>query len=144
MQRTASAIGKPKTNVDSQWIHDLHDSNVSSKKSARPSRGNRLYSALQTELTVRGSSDGMSIRGAAGPFTVIATNFAPGTTASDIEASMTPIGGGIVYCGLVSTHPTIVAEIDFLEKSGAENVIATFDNQRVCSRGRFWYGCCRC
>ena len=130
-------MGKPKTNIDSQWIHDLHDSNVPSNKSARPSRGTRLYSALQTELTVRGSSNGMSIRGAAGPFTVIATNFAPGTTASDIEASMAPVGGEIVYCGLVSTHPTIVAEIDFLEKSGAENIIATFDNQRVCSLGRF-------
>lgn len=79
-----------------------------------------------------GWGGGLTIRGvAAGPFTVMASNFAPGTTASDIEASMASIGGEILSCRLISAHPTVIAEIIFSEKAGAENVIATFNNQRV-------------
>ncbi len=59
------------------------------------------------------------------------TNFAPGTTASDIEAAMAPVGGEVVSCRLVSTNPTVMAEVVFAEKRGAEEVIATFNNQRV-------------
>ncbi|KAI9793056.1 MAG: hypothetical protein M1816_000954 [Peltula sp. TS41687] len=132
--------------------------------SARIMRDNRLYAALQssdgrtngaaaaTTTTAidddlmmmnihRGSSSsgagggGLTIRGAAaGPFTVMASNFAPGTTASDIEASMASIGGEILSCRLISAHPTVIAEIIFSEKAGAENVIATFNNQRADGR----------
>lgn len=75
----------------------------------------------------------MSIRGmaATGPYVVIASNFAPGTTAADIEAAMAPVGGEVSSCHLVSAKPTVMAEIVFLDKAGAENVIATFNNQKV-------------
>ena len=78
-----------------------------------------------------GPKRGMSIRGLAGPFVVTAQNFAPGTTAADIESAMTPIGGLITSCRLLKTNPIVIAEIVFENKEGADNVIATFDNQTV-------------
>lgn len=74
---------------------------------------------------------GMTIRGLAGPFVVMAQNFAPGTTAADIESAMTPVGGMILSCRLVKQHPIVIAEIVFESKEGADNVIATFNNQTV-------------
>ena len=75
---------------------------------------------------------GMSIRGLAGPFVVMAQNFAPGTTAADIESAMTPIGGIVTSCRVLKQHPIVIAEIIFESKEGADNVIATFNNQTVC------------
>lgn len=68
----------------------------------------------------------------AGPYTVIASNFAPGTTAADIEAVMAPIGGEMLGCRLASSHPTVIAEMLFVEKDGADHVIAMFNNKKVC------------
>lgn len=75
---------------------------------------------------------GISIRGLAGPFVVMAQNFAPGTTAADIESAMTPIGGIVTSCRVLKQHPIVIAEIVFESKEGADNVIATFNNQTVC------------
>ncbi|KAK4217325.1 hypothetical protein QBC37DRAFT_370030 [Rhypophila decipiens] len=72
---------------------------------------------------------GLTIRGLAGPFAVMAQNFAPGTTAADIETAMTPVGGIISRCQIVKTHPFVLAEITFESREGAENVIATFNDQ---------------
>ncbi|GAB1320818.1 RRM domain-containing protein [Madurella fahalii] len=77
---------------------------------------------------------GMTIRGLAGPFVVMAQNFAPGTTAADIESAMTPVGGIITSCRLVKQHPIVIAEIIFESKEGADNVIATFNNQTADGR----------
>lgn len=73
----------------------------------------------------------MSIRGIAGPTTVQAQNFAPGTTAADIESAMSPIGGKIVKCIVVATRPNVIAEIVFENRDGANCVIDTFHNQTV-------------
>lgn len=81
-----------------------------------------------------GFNRGMTIRGLAGPFVVMAQNFAPGTTAADIESAMTPVGGLISSCRLLKTSPIVVAEIVFESKEGAENVIATFNNQTADGR----------
>ncbi|KAL2172219.1 hypothetical protein VTG60DRAFT_7063 [Thermothelomyces hinnuleus] len=77
---------------------------------------------------------GITIRGLAGPFVVMAQNFAPGTTAADIESAMTPVGGIITSCRLVKQHPIVIAEIVFESKEGADNVIATFNNQTADGR----------
>lgn len=74
---------------------------------------------------------GISIKGAAGPYMVVASNFAPGTTAADIEAVMAPVGGSMEYCKLVASSPTVIAEMAFLDKSGAENVISMFNNKKA-------------
>ena len=77
----------------------------------------------------RGSE--LSIRGMAGPYTVVASNFAPGTTAADISAVMEPVGGEMLSCHLVSSNPTVIAEMVFSERDGADNVVAMFNNKRV-------------
>ena len=74
----------------------------------------------------------MNIKGmATGPYVVIASNFALGTTAADIEAAVVPVGGPVESCRLIASNPTVMAEIVFGDKDGAENVIATFNNQKV-------------
>ncbi|KAK2069278.1 hypothetical protein P8C59_003871 [Phyllachora maydis] len=77
---------------------------------------------------------GLTIRGLAGPYVVVAQNFVPGTTAGDIETAFGPHGGEIISCRLVKTHPILVAEIVFRSKEGADRVIATFDNQTADGR----------
>ncbi|KAG7290236.1 hypothetical protein NEMBOFW57_000234 [Staphylotrichum longicolle] len=77
---------------------------------------------------------GMTIRGLAGPFVVMAQNFAPGTTAADIESAMTPVGGIVTSCRVLKQHPIVIAEIVFESKEGADNVIATFNNQTADGR----------
>lgn len=82
----------------------------------------------------------ISILGAAGPYTVIGSNFAPGTTAADIESAMAPIGGEMLDCQITSQKPTVVAEMVFSEKARAENIIATFNNKRVACRPLLYQG----
>lgn len=96
----------------------------------KPSFANGAAAAATTTTTP--FNRGMSIRGLAGPYVVMAQNFAPGTTAADIESAMTPIGGIVTSCWLVKQHPIVLAEIVFESKEGADNAIATFNNQTVC------------
>ncbi|KAI9758868.1 MAG: hypothetical protein M4579_002751 [Chaenotheca gracillima] len=143
----------PRANINGQWGHDLHRLNnpQASRVSQLPARNvssrtlkdnNRLYAALTSDATVGGLNDqlnvrgasGLSIRGAAGPFTVVASNFAPGTTAPDIQAAMEPVGGEITSCKLMSARPTVIAEIVFPEKAAADNIVSTFNNQKADGR----------
>ena len=80
----------------------------------------------------RPEGHGMTIRGLAGPCVVMASNFAPGTTSADIESAMVPLGGEMQSCRILSAAPTVVAEMVFTDRGGAENVISTFNNQKVC------------
>ena len=74
---------------------------------------------------------GISIKGLAGPYIVIAKNFAQGTTADDIESAMTPVGGVCLSCRIVTERPKVIAELTFESKEGADNVVSTFNNQNV-------------
>ncbi|QIW95368.1 hypothetical protein AMS68_000886 [Peltaster fructicola] len=83
---------------------------------------------------------GLSFKGAAGgPYIVMASNFAPGTTAADIESVMTSVGGEVTYCRLVASSPTVIAEMGFREKSGADTVIGTFNNKKADGRLLYVY-----
>ena len=62
---------------------------------------------------------------------VIGSNFAPGTTAADIESAMIPSGGEMQSCRIISSAPTVMAEMVFAEKHNAESVISTFNNKKV-------------
>ena len=73
----------------------------------------------------------ISIRGTAGPYVVIGSNFAPGTTAADIESAMIPSGGEMQSCRILTASPTVIAEMIFSEKHNAESVISTFNNKKV-------------
>jgi hypothetical protein len=152
-----SASAKPAGSIEGKWQHDLHKLNNPNGGGAAANRRNlsRTASASQVErnsrtydrfvsvagnrnAAPRGANDnapGFSIKGVAnvGPCTVIASNFAPGTTAADIEAVMSPIGGETLGCRLISASPTVMVELQFVSREGAENVIATFNNQKVFS-----------
>ncbi|KAJ5112384.1 hypothetical protein N7532_000429 [Penicillium argentinense] len=75
------------------------------------------------------ASTGFSIKGASGPFVVVGSNFAPGTTAADIQAALGQITGPILSCRVIGHHPAVTAEIAYAEKGAAENAVANFHNQ---------------
>lgn len=153
--KPARATAKPSPgNVDAEWTHDLHALNnpAAAKaaqlpprgpKAARGTRNDRLYNALNGsasspalngQFNIVGTaktSAGISIRGLAGPYIVMAKNLAPGTTAADIESAMTPVGGVVLGCRLVAERPKVIAELIFETKEGADNVVETFNNQNV-------------
>ncbi|KAK4465741.1 hypothetical protein QBC42DRAFT_260854 [Cladorrhinum samala] len=79
-------------------------------------------------------SSGIQIRGLAGPYIVMAQNFAPGTTAADIESAMTRVGGIITSCRVVKHHPLVIAEIVFESREGADEVVKAFDGQTADGR----------
>lgn len=91
--------------------------------------GGKAQSQSQSQSQTRDA--GMTIRGLAGPFAVMAQNFAPGTTAADIESAMTPVGGEMVSCEVVKTQPFIIVEMAFASREGGEKVIETFNNKTV-------------
>lgn len=161
-QRSASTAfpkqrGKPAGNVDVEWTHDLHSlNNLSASRvsqlphqksrggRAQARNGQRMLAALngavlspaentQFNIVQPKSTVGMNIRGLAGPYTLVAKNFAPGTSAADIESAMTPVGGEIRTCKIVSTNP-VTAEIVFESKEGADMVIETFHGQTADGR----------
>lgn len=66
---------------------------------------------------------------------MIAENFAPGTTAADIESVMLDVGGQMSDCKLVAAQPTVIAEMTFIERTGAETVIGTFNGKKVSTSG---------
>ncbi|KAK4114998.1 hypothetical protein N656DRAFT_696787, partial [Canariomyces notabilis] len=101
------------------------------QQNGQPFAGN---GSAPTTTTATSFNKGITIRGLAGPFVVMAQNFAPGTTAADIESAMTPVGGIIISCRLLKQHPIVIAEIVFESKQGADNVIATFNNQTADGR----------
>ncbi|KAJ5811239.1 hypothetical protein N7447_010755 [Penicillium robsamsonii] len=76
----------------------------------------------------------MTIKGASGPFIVVGRNFAPGTTAADIQSALEPITGPMISCQIVASQPSVVAEFAYAEKAAAELVVANFHNQRADGR----------
>ncbi|KAJ5963722.1 uncharacterized protein N7479_003598 [Penicillium vulpinum] len=76
----------------------------------------------------------MTIKGASGPFIVVGSNFAPGTTAADIQSALEPITGPMLSCQIVASQPGVVAEFAYAEKAAAELVVANFHNQRADGR----------
>ncbi|KAI9641350.1 hypothetical protein NHQ30_010152 [Ciborinia camelliae] len=142
-------------NVDAEWTHDLHSLNNpgGSRVSQNPPRGprnntntrnNRLANAFNSSASTpnlnsqynivgkpKATTGSLSIRGLAGPYIIMAENFARGTSVQDIETAMTPVGGSPLSCRLISDFPKVIAEIIFDSKDGADNVIDTFNNQEA-------------
>ena len=106
----------------------------------------RLVSALESPQANivspqhKPRGNGLSIKGKAGPFVVEASNFAPGTTAADIESAlqsetMDKSGvSGMLSCRLIKTTPSVIAEMVFSEKAMAAQVISTYHNQKADGR----------
>ncbi|KAK4059107.1 hypothetical protein Trihar35433_11203 [Trichoderma harzianum] len=119
------------------------------KKTAAQKKAARLAAAVdrmdtddsvrqQVNIVKNGKSQrpdaGMTIRGLAGPFAVMGQNFAPGTTAADVESAMTPVGGEMVSCEVVKTQPFMIVEMVFASREGGERVIETFNNKTADGR----------
>ncbi|KAJ5542252.1 hypothetical protein N7535_004674 [Penicillium sp. DV-2018c] len=81
-----------------------------------------------------GGGNNMSIKGASGPFIVVGRNFAPGTTAADIQSALEPITGPMLSCRVTQSYPSVAAEFAFRERAAAELVVANFHNQRADGR----------
>ncbi|KAF1987344.1 hypothetical protein K402DRAFT_393053 [Aulographum hederae CBS 113979] len=94
--------------------------------------GPRNRNADRSNMSIRGTSQATT-------HTVIGSNFAPGTTAADIEDSVRPYGGGVLSCRLQATYPTVIAEMVFQDKASAENVIATFNGRLADGRLLYVY-----
>ncbi|RHZ71316.1 hypothetical protein CDV55_108487 [Aspergillus turcosus] len=135
---SASATSKTTKNLRTQSA-PVRAANSQPKRATkrRPDEA-RLLSALNPasgQSTVRDNPVGMTIRGAgSGSFVVIGSNFAPGTTAADIQSAIEPLSGQILSCWITSQHPTVAAEITFADKWSAENAIANFHNQKADGR----------
>ncbi|CAH0043063.1 unnamed protein product [Clonostachys solani] len=154
-----NAVPRPKGDVNGEWTHDLHSTVNPPKKSTSlssriskpgsktaPQAASKKTTArraaaldrmdvdvnVQKQVNIR--SQGISIRGIAGPFTVVGQNFAPGTTAADIESVLTPFGGHMESCKIVKTKPFVVAEMVFASKEGGDRVIETFNNKTADGR----------
>jgi hypothetical protein len=104
--------------------------NAVEKAAARPEAAQVNFVTAPVPV-VAAKSQGLSIRGLAGPYAIMAQNFAPGTSAADIESAMTPVGGEMVSCTILKTTPMVVAEMVFTSREGGEKVIETFNNQTV-------------
>ena len=100
---------------------------------ARAIKQDLLFEAATKKSQPRenNASAEISIRGIAGPYIVIGSNFAPGTTAADIESAMMPVGGEMQSCKILTAAPTVMAEMIFADKENAELVINTFNNKKV-------------
>jgi len=137
-----SASTSAKGNINGRWSHDLHQLNNPRPQSAQahrassavqPHRHDRIRDGLRSTNQDASPTVGFNIKGAgsSGSTTVVATNFAPGTTAADIEAVMAPHGGELKSCRIISSKPTVMVEMEFADSTGAANVVATFNNQKV-------------
>jgi len=52
---------------------------------------------------------------------------------------MAPIGGEMLGCKLASKQPTVIAEMVFVEREGADNVIEMFNNKKADGRLLYVY-----
>ena len=139
---------KPAGNVNADWTHDLHDSTSPAGTGVgQVNNGGHTEREVLPNKAINGSaapalnqfnivnkakpSTGISIRGIAGPAVVIAENFAPGTTAADIESAMAPIGGPVLKCSVTTSALAVIAELVFESRDGADRVIEQFHDQIV-------------
>ncbi|MCJ1472739.1 hypothetical protein MMC13_001388 [Lambiella insularis] len=146
-QRSASSASGSGVGRDKSRTHGLQQGN--NTQSARDSNPRAMSKNSQTYNSSSANQEsnspavntfaqhggrGMTIRGLAGPYVVIASNFAPGTTSADIQSAMVSSECDMQSCKIITSSPTVMAEMVFLDKGVAEKVIATFNNQKVCAR----------
>ncbi|RVD87487.1 uncharacterized protein DFL_001721 [Arthrobotrys flagrans] len=120
---------------------------VISQKVAKKLASNRLFEALHGAgdagkptasdlgVNIRGAAKpknmngGITIKGSAGPFAVQGSNFAPGTTASDIRSILEKFGLSPINCGILSANPTVIAEFLFETREEADRCVEMFNNK---------------
>ncbi|KAJ6012187.1 hypothetical protein N7499_012845 [Penicillium canescens] len=123
----------PATNTGRQRGNTGRNDRVNSEQVWNAIRAGNGQANVRSAKQGRASGN-ISIKGASGPFVVVGRNFAPGTTAADIQSALEPTTGPMLSCRIVASHPSVVAEFAFAEKQTAELVIANFHNQRADGR----------
>ncbi|KAJ5143887.1 uncharacterized protein N7515_002674 [Penicillium bovifimosum] len=143
-KRTASPTGQPNKNKSAPITNHTRPRNHYGRKDRINS--DQVQAAFTAENVapsapggdilriVGGSNSDLSIKGASGPFIVVGRNFAPGTTAADIQSALEPITGPMLSCRITANYPSVVAEFAYGERSAAELVVANFHNQRADGR----------
>lgn len=134
----ASRIGVVKRSASATRSKQRNNTPRSASAKRRPGE-ERLAAALDPsrgQAAVRNNAVGMTIKGSSGlgPFVVTGSNFAPGTTAADIQSAVEPTSGPMLSCRVISPRPTVTAEMVFAERWTAETVVANFHNQRADGR----------
>ncbi|KAL1967050.1 hypothetical protein VTN77DRAFT_3574 [Rasamsonia byssochlamydoides] len=140
----ASRIGVAKPAAKRSASTSLKSKSTASARSSRTTentrraREERLLAVMDSDngqATIRDKDVGITIKGTgSGPFVVLGSNFAPGTTAADIQSALEPFAGEIISCRITSQYPTVTAEIACADRRGAENVVANFHNQKADGR----------
>ncbi|KAL9050253.1 MAG: hypothetical protein Q9162_006755 [Coniocarpon cinnabarinum] len=130
----------PKSNINGQWTHDLHKAQGLSRttSSSRLDRG--LSDAIERDTAVNGSNSQFNIRSASGPqlsirgkanpgpYCVIASNFANGTTPDDIRLAFESHVDDMLSCVIVTDRPQLIAEAVFTKRESAQNIVNVFNN----------------
>lgn len=82
------------------------------------------------------SGPGFTIKGSAKrDYIVMASNFAPGTTAEDIGSVFAPgPDAGLVQCQITSASPTVTAELIFDNQNGADAVVQKYNGKKADNR----------
>lgn len=102
---------------------------MSSSKTLRPPAAPRRITPLVAPVggaKPKGRAS-ISIRGSAGPVIVIAQNFAPGTTAQDVQQALGGIGT-ILSCRTLQTHPSVQCEIIFEKREAADTCVEEYNH----------------
>ncbi|EKV09406.1 S-adenosyl-L-methionine-dependent methyltransferase [Penicillium digitatum] len=144
-KRSVSATVQPNKNKPAPTTNNNRTRGKASKKDRV--NADQLRAAFQSENGLGNARPGnfsqnsrlsggsnMAIKGASGPFFVVGRNFAPGTTAADIQSALEPVTGPMLSCQIVASQPSVVAEFAYAEKTAAELVVANFHNQRADGR----------
>jgi len=132
----ASRISNPSTKRTAKLASalqrvDASQANVLLNAPKGPSGKKRQPQQQQQKKSGGSPAPEISIRGLAGPFSVLAQNFAPGTSAADIESAMTPVGGEMLVCKVLKTQPIMLVEMVFHSREAGEKVIEKFNDQLV-------------
>ncbi|KAF2398532.1 hypothetical protein EJ06DRAFT_583779 [Trichodelitschia bisporula] len=140
-----AGVSKPPTGPKASLDRPKHFNPPTGPARGRPLQ--RAASSSQLErrnraiTTAVNQGSGITVRGMGGMFTVIAQNFAPGTTAQDIETVLVPPESAhlLVRCQLLSESPTVIAELVFSSKETADTVISSFNNMKADGRLLYVY-----
>ncbi|KAK5092380.1 hypothetical protein LTR70_003933 [Exophiala xenobiotica] len=128
--RIANEIDSGNANVTSSRNTSFTTSTTPTTKAARNG----------TTQPSTATGPGLTIKGSAGPFTIHASNFAPGTTEADITAALQPelfddAGNNCLQASrLVSTRPAVIAEMVLSERAIAERIVRKFDGMKADGR----------
>jgi len=137
LQRSVSATVKPTkstpaTNGRSRGNHGKKDRvNAEQVWKALQSDNGNVIAQSRSAISGNSRNNNLSIKGASGPFIVVGSNFAPGTTAADIQSALEPATGPMLSCRIIASSPSVMAEFAYADKSAAELVVANYHNQRV-------------